>query len=93
MDTSTDWDEGVPFVLFVISETVQESLGFSPADLVFGHTPRGPQKVKEHIISPTPSSAPKNVLDYVSKMRETARRMCVSPKVFLLVSKTHEVAL
>ena len=35
----------VPFVLFAIRETIQESLGFSPADLVFGHTPRGPLKV------------------------------------------------
>uniref|UniRef100_A0A673Y3Q0 ribonuclease H n=1 Tax=Salmo trutta TaxID=8032 RepID=A0A673Y3Q0_SALTR len=77
MDTSTDWDEGVPFVLFAIRETIQESLGFSPADLVFGHTPRGPLKVlKEHILSPTPSSAPKNVLDYVSKMRERLHAAC-----------------
>ena len=51
MDTSTDWDEGVAFVLFAIRETIQESLGFSPADLVFGHTPRGLLKVlKEHIL-------------------------------------------
>ncbi|CDQ98863.1 unnamed protein product, partial [Oncorhynchus mykiss] len=77
MDTSTDWDEGVPFVLFAIRETIQESLGFSPADLVFGHTPRGPLKVlKEHILSPTPSSAPKNVLEYVSKMRERLHTAC-----------------
>uniref|UniRef100_A0A8K9UAB6 Gypsy retrotransposon integrase-like protein 1 n=1 Tax=Oncorhynchus mykiss TaxID=8022 RepID=A0A8K9UAB6_ONCMY len=77
MDTSTDWDEGVPFVLFAIRETIQESLGFSPADLVFGHTPRGPLKVlKEHILSPTPSSAPKNVLEYVSKMRDRLHAAC-----------------
>ncbi|CDQ63631.1 unnamed protein product [Oncorhynchus mykiss] len=77
METSTDWDEGVPFVLFAIRETIQESLGFSPADLVFGHTPRGPLKVlKEHILYPTPSSAPKNVLEYVSKMRERLHAAC-----------------
>lgn len=45
MDTQADWDEGVPFVLFAIRETTQESLGFSPADLVFGHSVRGPLKV------------------------------------------------
>ncbi|KAI3351357.1 hypothetical protein L3Q82_005905 [Scortum barcoo] len=32
-----DWDEGVPLVLFAAREAVQESLGFSPAELVFGH--------------------------------------------------------
>lgn len=45
MDTQADWDEGIPFVLFAIRETTQESLGFSPADLVFGHSVRGPLKV------------------------------------------------
>ena len=44
---------------------------------MFGHTPRGPLNVlKEHISSPTPSSAPKNVLDYVSKMRERLHATC-----------------
>lgn len=39
-----DWDDGVPFVLFAAREAVQESLGFSPAELVFGHEVRGPFK-------------------------------------------------
>ena len=45
LDTGKCWDEGVPFALFALRETVQESLGFSPAELVFGHTVRGPLKV------------------------------------------------
>lgn len=78
LDASNDWDEGVPFVLFAVRETVQESLGFSPADLVFGHTPRGPLMVlKEHILSPTPATAPRNVLEYVSAMRERLHAACV----------------
>ncbi len=40
-----DWEEGVPWLLFASREVVQESLGFSPAELVFGHTPRGPLTV------------------------------------------------
>ena len=32
-----DWDEGVHLVLFAAKEAVQESLGFSPFQLVFGH--------------------------------------------------------
>ncbi|KAK0147995.1 Retrovirus-related Pol polyprotein from transposon 412 [Merluccius polli] len=31
-----DWDEGIPFALFAAREVVQESLGFSPSELVFG---------------------------------------------------------
>ncbi len=29
-------------LMFAIRETTQESIGFAPADLVFGHTVRGP---------------------------------------------------
>lgn len=49
---------------------MQESLGFSPAELVFGHTVCGPLRLlKENFLSDT--DAPKeNVLDYVSSFRE-----------------------
>ena len=40
-----DWDEGIPLVLFAAREAVQESLGFSPFELVFGHTVRRPLKL------------------------------------------------
>ncbi len=52
MDTGNDWDEGTPLVLFAVREAVQDSLGFSPADLVFGHSVRGPLKMlKEDMLS------------------------------------------
>lgn len=51
-ETRKNWDEGVPFALFAISDAKQESLGFSPAELVFGHNVRGPLKVlREHFIA------------------------------------------
>ena len=42
MESGREWDEGVPLALFAVRDLVQESLGFSPAELVFGHTVRGP---------------------------------------------------
>lgn len=39
-----DWDDSIP--IFAVREVVQESLGFSPADLVLGHTVRGPLNMK-----------------------------------------------
>ena len=66
-----DWDEGVHLVLFAAREAVQESLGFSPFQLVFGHTVRGPLKVlKEVWLQDEPLM---NLLDYVSNMREKLR--------------------
>ncbi|KAK1803861.1 hypothetical protein P4O66_003810 [Electrophorus voltai] len=64
-----DWDMGLPLLLFAIRTTPQESLGFSAAKLVFGHTVRGPLKIlQEQMLSPDPSpSSPTNILDYVSE--------------------------
>ena len=42
IENSRDWDEGVHLLLFAIRESVQESLGFSPFELVFGHVVQGP---------------------------------------------------
>ena len=50
-DTERDWDEGIHLLLFAVRESVQESLGFSPFELVFGHTVRGPLKLlKEKLL-------------------------------------------
>ena len=51
-DTQKDWDKGIHLLLFAVMEYVQESLGFSPFELVFGHTVRGPLKLlKEKFLS------------------------------------------
>ena len=74
-ETAKDWDDGVPMVLFAIRETVQESLGFSPAELVFGHTVRGPLKViKDQLMSA--DSRSQSVLQYVSQFRERLHEAC-----------------
>ncbi len=67
---------GFLWVLFAVRETVQESLGFSPAELVFVHQVRGPLKVlKEHLLS-VDSSQSVNVLDYVSNFRDRLHAAC-----------------
>lgn len=44
-EQNREWDDGLPLFLFAVRETAQESLGFSPADLVFGHSVRGPLRL------------------------------------------------
>ena len=39
---AADWEEGLPWLLLAAREVTQESTGFSPNELVFGHTVRGP---------------------------------------------------
>lgn len=73
--TEKDWDEGIHLLLFAARESVQESLGFSPFELVFGHTVRGPLKLlKEKLLSSSSESI--NLLQYVSDFRTKLFRAC-----------------
>lgn len=57
----------IPFVLFAAREAVQESLGFSPFELVFGHPVL--KLIKERWVNDEPM--PNNMSEYVAKMRKT----------------------
>ena len=86
LEFERDWDEGVPFVLFAVREVVQESLGFSPSELVFGHTVRGPLKIlRESWLSEKASHH--NLSDYVTKIRCRLSRACELAKENLGVSQ------
>ena len=66
-----DWDTAVPFVLFAYRDAINESTGFSPFELVFGHEVRGPLKLlKEQLTQPQTNE---NVLQYVSKLKDWLR--------------------
>ena len=74
-DTEKDWDEGIHLLLVAVRESVQESLGFSPFELVFGHTVRGPLKLlKEKFLSDDDSSL--NLLQYVSDFKNRLSKAC-----------------
>ena len=45
LDNEKDWDGGISLLLFAVRESVQECLGFSPFELDFGHSVRGPVKL------------------------------------------------
>ena len=75
-ESGREWDEGLPFLLMASRESVQESLGFSPNELVFGHSVRGPLRVlRDRLISSlnVPAS---NVLNYVNTFRERLHKAC-----------------
>ncbi|PIK45565.1 hypothetical protein BSL78_17560 [Apostichopus japonicus] len=71
-DFEKDWDDGVHLLLFSAREAVQETLGFSPFELVFGRTVRGPLKLlKEKWLN---DEIDTNLLDYVSKFKYRLNR-------------------
>ncbi|KAJ8039219.1 hypothetical protein HOLleu_16866 [Holothuria leucospilota] len=74
-DNERDWDDGIPFVMFAARESIQESLGFSPFELVFGHTVRGPLKLlKEKWLSDPGEDI--HLLDYVSRFKDRLHGAC-----------------
>ena len=85
-DTEKDWDEGIHLLLFAVRESVQESLGFSPFELVFGHSVRGPLKLlKEKFLSN--DETPLNLLQYVSDFRNRLSRACEVARFNLKMSQ------
>ncbi len=66
-ELSKYYEEGLPWLMLAAREVVQESLGFSPNDLVFGHKVRGPLfLLMDNVIEP---ETPVNLLDYVNGFR------------------------
>lgn len=86
MSSEKDWDEGIPLMLFAIRESTQESLGFSPADLTFGHVFRGPLKVlKDGMLNEKSKGV--NILDFVSRFRERLHNVCTLARESLSVAQ------
>ncbi len=75
VDSGRDWAESLPLLMFAIRESVQDSLGFSPAELVFGHTVRGPLKLlSEQLLSTKPMA--RSVSEYVDTFRKRLKHVC-----------------
>lgn len=70
-ENEKDWDVGLPFLLFAARNSVHESLGFSPAELVFGHKVRGPLKLLRDRCFEVQVS--EDILSYVAKMKARLR--------------------
>lgn len=67
VELDRDWEEGLPWLMLAAREAVQDSTGFSPNDLVFGHVVRGPlATLKDNLVT---SDAPTNLIDYVNGFR------------------------
>ena len=61
VELNQDWEEGLPWLLLAAREVVQGSTGFSPNELVFGHTVRGSLALlHDPVAQPEP---PQNLID------------------------------
>ena len=72
-----DWDRYVPAVLFAYREAPQASLGFSPFELLYGRTVRGPMQILHDLWTKeeTPEEV-KTTYEYVIDLRNRLEDTC-----------------
>ncbi|KAK7092391.1 hypothetical protein V1264_008140 [Littorina saxatilis] len=73
-----DWDRYIPALLFAYRELPNESLGFSPFELLYGRTPRGPMKILEdlwtgEVKDPEVQTTYQYVFELRNKLSDTCR--------------------
>eukprot|EP00731_Ephydatia_muelleri_P014418 Em0008g138a len=69
-----DWDKLLPYLLFAYREVPQESTGFSPLELLYGRSVRGPLDVLKETWEAR-EKTDENVVSYLMLMRERLERM------------------
>lgn len=72
LETGTKWEEAIPWMLMASREVVQESIGFSPAELVFAHDICTPLSVLKDKWMSKPTS--RSALQFISDVRTRLHR-------------------
>ncbi|KAK7108403.1 uncharacterized protein [Littorina saxatilis] len=70
MEKPKDWDRFVPALLFAYREVPQESLGFSPFELLYGRTVRGPLSLLKEIWTKDTPAEVRTTAEYVVDLRQ-----------------------
>ena len=72
-----DWDRYIPPLLFAYREVPQASTGFSPFELLFGRSVRGPMSIlKELWTGKCEESDTRTVYEYVIDLQERIEKTC-----------------
>ena len=85
LEHDKDWDSGVPLLLFAVRDSVHESLGFTPFELIFGHNVRTPLKMlKEKWVDKNEKT---DLLSYVRTFKNRLSDACSLAKKCLKTSQ------
>ena len=72
-----DWDRYIPALLFAYREVPQESLTFSPFELLYGRTVRGPMSIlRELWTGEVTNDETITTYQYVMELRERMEETC-----------------
>ena len=75
VESQLEWDEGIDFLLFAIREVPQESVGFSPFEMLFGRPVRGPLSVIKDQWVNTPTESTQTIQQYMDKLKNTLKEV------------------
>lgn len=72
-ERQTDWDKELPFALFAIRDSIQESLGYTPFELVYGREMRNPLKMAKEKWDNSEKTTEK-ISGYVENLRKSLEK-------------------
>ena len=76
LETQSEWDEGYQYLLFAVRESKNESLQYSPFELLFGRQVRGPLRIfKESLLNGDSSGEVQSFSQYFQKLKSTLSRV------------------
>lgn len=70
-ERNQEWDEALPYMLFAIRETPNESLGVSPFEMLYGRKVRGPLRLVKDKLLNTSSQKLVTVTKYLDHLKTT----------------------
>lgn len=86
-----DWDKYLNALLFAYREVPQESLGFSPFELLYGRSVRGPMMIlKELWTKEIPDEEVKTTYKYILDLRERLEETCKIARQHLEKARRHQ---
>ncbi|KAK7485620.1 hypothetical protein BaRGS_00023069, partial [Batillaria attramentaria] len=74
-DRPRDWDRFIPALLFAYREIPQDSLGFSPFELLYGRAVRGPLQILKEAWTHDSGEEVKTSVQYVLDLRDRLEAM------------------
>lgn len=73
LDGESSWDDDLAYALFALRDTPNSSHGFTPFELVFGHSVRGPLCIlRDKLLEKTPTHLP--AIQHVEELRQRLTR-------------------
>ena len=70
------WDRYLPAMLFAYREVPQASIGFSPFELLYGRTVRGPMQALRELWTKCESPEVRNTYQYIFDLRSKLEETC-----------------